>query len=247
MYKLIRAALALIVPLALAGCLFVPGKFTSDLTIRADRSFAFAYKGEVLALDVEGMMGGMAKGFGDMSKTEQPEGESPTAEPSEDADTPKEKTPEEIAKEKAERDAKYRELATQLAKEAGYRAVEYRGEGVFFIDYAISGKLTHNFVYPFNQDAAMIFPWVAIELRGKDNVRIKAPGFAKQESSSSGGMGDLAESKLDGTFTLTTDAEIVSQNNEDGAATAPGGKKISWRVSPLTQDAPMAVLKLAPL
>jgi hypothetical protein len=62
-----------------------------------------------------------------------------------------------------------------------------------------------------------------------------------------GGMGggDMP-SKMDGTFTLTTDAEVVSQNNEDGAKAAGGKSVIAWRVTSRTEDAPMAVLRLAP-
>lgn len=231
-------ALLLLAPLALSGCLFVPGKFVADLVVRADRSFTFSYQGEVVAIDVEGTMGKAMKGLGDSAKTE---GESPTADPEAEPEALEtEPTPEE----KAAQDAKYRELAVQLAKEAGYRRVEYRGEGVFFVDYAISGVLTHNFTYPFNQDAALLFPWVAIELRGRDTVRIKAPGFAEQDSSSMG-MPDQQNTKLDGSFTLTTDAEIVSQNNEDGAQTAGANKVIRWKVTSLTKDAPMAVLRVA--
>jgi hypothetical protein len=52
-------------------------------------------------------------------------------------------------------------------------------------------------------------------------------------------------SALDGTFTLTTSAEIISQNQEDGAETLPdGAKRLSWRVTPATRDAPMAVLRV---
>ena len=47
-------AAALMVPLVLAACLFVPGKFVSVMTIHADRSFTYSYKGEVLAVDVAG-------------------------------------------------------------------------------------------------------------------------------------------------------------------------------------------------
>ena len=54
----------------------------------------------------------------------------------------------------------------------------------------------------------------------------------------------MAWAALDGTFTLDTDAEIVSQNNEDGPQPAGGRKTISWKVSPLTRDAPTAVLRL---
>jgi len=241
-------ALALLLPLALAACLFTPGKFDSTLTIHKDRTFTFTYKGEVVAIDLKGLGDGM----GDMKVTPHEDGDDKTEAKPEDGDAP-EKTPAETAAEearkKAAKDAEYRDLAVQLAKEAGYRSVEYRGDGLFYVDYAISGTLTHNFVYPFNEDAAMVFPWVAIELRGKDNVRVKAPGYAKQDTSQMGmGMplGDQGEgaSKLSGTFTLTTDAQVISQNNEEGAETVGSNTVITWKVSPRTKDAPMAVLKV---
>jgi hypothetical protein len=238
----LRAAV-LLLPLALAACLFTPGKFDSTLTVRKDRSFTFTYKGEVMAIDLKGL----GEGMGDMKVTPHEDGDEAKTE---DGDTP-EKTPAETAAEearkKAEKDAEYRELATQLAKEAGYRSVEYRGNGLFYVDYALSGTLTHNFIYPFNQDAAMIFPWVAIELRGRDGIRVKAPGFAKQDTSQAGmGMplGDQGESKMEGTFTLTTDAQIVSQNNEEGGETVGSNTVITWKVTPRTDTPPMAVLKV---
>jgi hypothetical protein len=55
------------------------------------------------------------------------------------------------------------------------------------------------------------------------------------------------ESTLDGTFTLTTNAEIVSQNNENGSVATTNGRQIVWKATPLTKDEPMAVLRVAPL
>lgn len=236
-------ATALLLPLMLAACLFQPGRFESTLTVHKDRSFTFTYKGEVMAIDLEGMNGmpGMTvtpadSGSGDASTDNATE-----AEPH--------PTPEELAKKKADQDEQYRELAVNLAKEYGYKSVEYRGDGVFYVDYAISGVLTHGFVYPYNQDAAMIFPWVTIELRGGDTLRIKAPGYAKQDMSGMGmagsGGADMP-SKTAGTFTLITDAEIVSQNEEGGAKTVGPNRVVTWRVTPRTTDAPMAVLRVAP-
>jgi hypothetical protein len=252
----LRAAAVLVVPLALAACLFLPGKFESVLTVNADRSFTFTYKGEVVAADLEGAMGEAFKGMGDSAKTETPKdsdsdtaGETPSEDETPAAPDPAEeaaKKAEEAAK-KAKKEADYKELAVQLAKEAGYRTVEYRGEGVFYVDYAISGVLTHGFVYPYDLDTAMVFPWVSIELRGKDGIRIKAPGFAKQDSSSTMGMGSLGESKIDGSFTLITDAEVLSQNDESGGTSANGKRIFRWRVTPRTTDAPLAVLKVKSL
>ncbi|RYY27150.1 MAG: hypothetical protein EOP62_08325 [Sphingomonadales bacterium] len=228
-------AAALLIPLALAACLFVPGKFTSVMTVHADRSFTYSYKGEVLAVDMAGLMtkamGGLASAFSNSSDDAAPGNDSAM--------------PEDTPEQKAEKDAKYRDIATKLAKEAGYSVVEYRGEGKFYVEYAISGVLTHNFVFPYNQDTGLIFPFVAVELRGKDQVRVKAPGFAKQ-SEGDGGMpsAEEATASLDGTFTLITDAEIVSQNQEDGAKTSGTSKTVTWKVTPTSEDAPTAVLRV---
>jgi hypothetical protein len=62
-WKAITAAL--LVPLALAACLFLPGKFESTLTIHADRSFTYAYKGEIVALDITGAMSDVTAGLAD--------------------------------------------------------------------------------------------------------------------------------------------------------------------------------------
>lgn len=229
-------AAVILIPLALAACLFVPGKFTSVMTVHADRSFTYSYKGEVLAVDLAGTMtkamGGLATAFANSS----------------DDATGNDSAPakvEQTAEEKAEQDKKYRDVAAKLVKEAGYSVVEYRGEGKFYVEYAISGVLTHNFVFPYNQDTGMVFPFVAVELRGKDQVRVKAPGFAKQQDSE-GGMpsSEDASANLDGTFTLITDAEIVSQNQEEGARTSGTSKTVTWRVTPTSEDAPMAVLRV---
>ena len=42
---------------------------------------------------------------------------------------------------------------------------------------------------------------------------------------------------------LDTDAEIVSQNQEDGAVTTGTRKTVTWKATPTTKDAPTAVLR----
>ncbi len=239
MHWIRNLALLIAAPLILTGCLFTPGQFVSTLTINKDRSFTFTYKGEVHAIDLEGMGDGLAS-LDDAAETHGDEDETGDAVKSAEAPADKAK---QSAEKKAKRDAELREVATQLAKEPGYNSVQYLGDNKFSVDYSISGMLTHSFLYPFNQDAAMIFPWVAVELRGKDTVRVKAPGFAKQERSGSE-MTRSSESKANGSFTLITDAEIVSQNNEDGAKTEGGKRVIQWNVTPITKEAPSAVLRL---
>ena len=235
----LMAALAL--PLLLAGCLLQPGKFTSALTVKADRSFTFAYKGEVIAVDPsEAMASGLGSSSSDESDADQ------TAE--EKAAKAEEKAKK--AKEAADNEVKRKAIAETLSKEAGYRSAVYVGNGKFLIDYEISGKLDHNFIYPFNSDAEIMFPFIAIELRKDGSVRMVAPAFSGSESkaaASAPGMPSKNEA-IDGQFTLTTDAEIVMHNNEAGPKSGPGGMKtLSWRVTPLTKDAPTASLRLNPL
>ena len=232
----VKLATAIIAPLLLFGCVLTPGKFVSTMTINADRTFSFTYKGEVIAIDPSAAM----KGIGDK--------------PAEDTGKPSTLSLAEVGNSSAgapdeDSEAKNREIAATLAKEEGYRSVIYQGKGKFLIDYAISGTLTHSFVYPFNSDAEAIFPFIVIELRASGIVRVKAPGFASSgNNSQAGGMAgmgaDQASKLLDGVFTLDTDAEIVSQNNEEGSKTVGGRRVISWKATPLTKDAPTAVLRL---
>jgi hypothetical protein len=232
-----RIGLVLLAPLMLLGCLLAPGKFTSALVINADRTFTFSYTGEVYAFDMSEAMKGM--GDGDKDKTDstsldkvgfQKKGAEP------DADT------------QAAADTKNRAIAAALAKEAGYRKVDYLGNNKFMIDYQITGKLDHAFIFPYNVDAGVILPFVVIELRANGTVRVKAPGYANDSKEAAGGMGadanaNKAADKLDGTFTLDTDAELISQNNEEGATTTGARKVVTWKATPLTTTAPMAVLK----
>ena len=213
-----RLAALLAAPLLLTGCLLTPGKFTSKLTINADRSFTFAYSGEVYALDPDTSL---SESGADKAK--------------------------ETAAKKAEAETKNRAIADALSKEAGYRSVRYLGDGKFLIDYEISGRLDHDFIYPFNLDAQAIVPFVAVELRANGTVRVKAPGFANDSKDQAGPMSGMtgdSGAKLDGMFVLDTDAEIVSTNNEDGAQPAGARKLLSWKVTPLTRDAPTVVLRV---
>ncbi len=241
---MMRILIAIVAPLLLVGCILSPGKFASTMTVNADRTFAFTYKGEVYASNPSEAL----KGVGDKPATETPDadtkpavyqiaavnpkaGSAPDPEPTEDDET------------------KNREIAVALSKEHGYRSAVYQGKGKFLIDYAITGTLTHNFQYPFNSDAGVVLPFVMIELRQGGTVRVKAPGYTNAETGSNpmgGGSMSKAAKLLDGVFTLDTDAEIVSQNNEDGAKNAGSRRIITWRATPLTKDAPTAVLRLKP-
>jgi hypothetical protein len=231
MSLLTRIAAAVIMPLMLAGCLFQPGKFTSTLDINADRSFAFSYFGEIHAVNMdkisEGIPGADSASSDDETKSDDDSASKPAG----------------------MTEAQKVELAETLAKEAGFRRVEYRGDDVWFVDYRISGTMSHSFVFPYNSDAEMMFPFLAVEVRANGTVRLKAPAFTGSSSRPDmSGMGSAmgeANDRIDGEFTVSTDAEIISQTNEEGAVTGPDGRKtIRWRITPQTKTAPMAVLRM---
>jgi hypothetical protein len=243
--RVTRLAMVLLAPLMLVGCLLAPGKFTSTMTINADRTFTYSYQGEVYAFDLNEAMKDMPSGSDD--DTKKTDGVSlKTATFAKDEDD-KAKAKDD-AKSKADNDAKNREMAATLSKEAGFRKVDYVGDNKFVIDYQISGKLDHAYLFPYNLDAGIIIPFVAVEIRANGTARVKAPGFANDTKDAAGGMGSdasKASAKLDGTFILDTDAEIVSQNNEDGVKTVGGRKTVTWKATPLSNTAPMAVVRFA--
>ena len=122
--RLFAAAL----PLALAGCLWGPGKFTSDLTIRKDGSFVLDYRGEVvlqLPPDAvakpqpwknemarcykDGRAENLSSGYGSIKVTEQP--------PPGDETKVRPCTPAELAKLKTEHDRREAERAANKRKE----------------------------------------------------------------------------------------------------------------------------------
>jgi hypothetical protein len=260
--------------LLLSACLVTPGTFDSTLDVRADRSFTFTYTGEVIALDTDKAMARATQDGDAQDGNDTPDGEDSvyqqialkrtglrgiglkTAAATGKAGKPTPPAPDaggddfsdpgfaDTADDKTRMEA----IATALSKEKGFRSARYVGAGKFEIDYAITGSLTHAFLFPFNIDAQIVFPFIAIELRGEDRVRVKAPGYANSDTRPQGPFGsDPAEENaakaLNGSFTLTTNAAIVSQNQEDGPSAVPGGQRIVWKADPLTREAPMAVLR----
>ncbi|WP_264604997.1 hypothetical protein [Sphingobium sp. B11D3D] len=250
-----RWLLVLIAPLLLSSCLLVPTRFAATLDIKADRSFTFAYVGEVQLL--KSSPSDMTDGLLDednAAEDDATDGATDDAQMFKIASQPQSKSgTADDADADADDEAQLRRLAEALSKEYGYRSARYIGDRKLAIDYRISGRLDHGFVFPFNPDGEVVLPFLAIELRGKDRVRMKAPGFANDSDAAALPMGTASGGEspgglLDGTFTLTTSAEIVSQNQEEGAETMTDGqRRIVWKVTPATKDAPMVVLRVAPL
>ncbi len=235
---LARLAVALAAPLLLAGCLLAPGRFTSNLDIRADKTFSFAYAGEVVAYDpggavthgMQGMASAMASGMSGAIGAD--EGQKPAMKTTTAAPAG---PPVESAAERAKGEA----VAVALLREEGFRSVRYLGNDKYAGDYALSGRLDRSFVFPFNSDAGAIVPWLAVEVRKDGTVRVKAAAFGDESSAMSGSPSCGPERFTRGAFTLSTDASLVMHNNEGGAS----GGKVVWQVTPTSKTVPTAVVR----
>jgi hypothetical protein len=232
-----RFAFVAAASLVLSSCILSPGKFVSTLHIAKDRSFAFTYVGEVILLDpASAMQQGMQDGLAGLGEGGADGNSAAPAKPAEPA-APAAETAKQIAEAKA--------IAEALSKEVGYRSVEYLGRNKFRVDYAMSGRLDRSFVYPINLDAKSVIPWLVVEVRTDRTARVKAIAFGEAEDAmGSAGKPDNQEKERNGTFTFTTDADLVMQNNEDGMAPGPG-TRVVWKVTPASKTIPTAVVRFA--
>lgn len=265
--------------LVLAGCMLMPGKFTSALDIRKDGKFTYGYAGEIhlLALSKLAEMGSTAEANAPF-KAEPCHGdnyEEKTCSVEELATQKKEwEASRAQAEERRKKDSESMkailggidpadpkaagEFAQRLRRQAGWKKVEYRGDGMFVVDFSLTGTLDHDFAFPTVERMSMVSPFVQLSRRQDGTVRIDAPGFGPAQSGgpyadlmkaaamSEGGKSAPVLPVLEGTFTITTDGEILANNTEDGPATAATSQSLTWIVNTRTQAAPMALIKLAP-
>ena len=209
-----RRLFALAAPLLLTGCLWGPGKFQSDLTLRKDHSFVLDYRGEIviqLPPDEESKAEPWSDDIAQCYAGE--DGTKPAPVRTID-DTPKKRpcTKAEIASQRADYekqmsataaakrkesaelakafglpgldDASNRAFAAKLMKYAGWRSVTYRGKGVFDVDYHFEGRATQDFLFPALPDNDVIIPFIAIRRRSDGSVLVTAPALT-------GGAGPL--------------------------------------------------------
>ncbi len=279
--RLAAAALAAGMCLALAACMLAPGKFVSRLDVRKDGAFSFSYAGEVHVLALSKLAE-----MGRNSSTNEPFAPKCYKDPEESGETVERKCSEtEVAEQKKvwdegqaaarqskERDAQSMkamfggidpsdpkaggEFAERLRRQAGWRKVEYKGDGLYSVDFAISGRLSHDFTFPMIERFPAANPFVQAILRGDGTVRIDAPAFAPaaagepyrgwmQAAMLGGGKKDMPQMPLlDGAFTITTDAAILANNTDDGPRGGSAGQTLEWVVNARAAAPPMALLRL---
>jgi hypothetical protein len=287
-----RRALPALACLALTGCFLQPGKFDSALDLRKNGAFTFTYKGQIYMLALSKIA--------DMASKADAANAEFTPETCYDDDLNERKcTADEIAEQrrnweqekanKAKEDKNNaemmramlggidpadpeaaKELADRLRHQAGWRAVNYLGDGLFEVDFALSSKITHDFAFPVIERFPMSNVFVMATRRADDAVRIEATGFTAQSSTNpmQGAMGGMLSAaaasdaakngeadkdaaalgipEIDGTFRIVTDGEILANNTDEGPQAGAGGKVLQWRITKRTATAPMALVRLAP-
>lgn len=225
-------SLAAAMAMVLTGCLLSPGKFTSQLDLRNDGTFAYSYDGEIhlLALSKLAEMSEQAENefiaepcYSDGGFAERPCTQSEIAEQQSDWDaaqaTKSGPQEEEAAMmsgmlggiDPSDPEAAD-ELAARLLRQKGWNAVEHKGDGLFQVDFKIEGHLGHDFLFPTIEQFPMSNFFVQIANRDNDTVRIDAPGFSPQ---SSGNPFQGMMAGMGGAFTP------VGGDNPEGAASAP--------------------------
>ncbi len=147
-------------------------------------------------------------------------------------------------------------FAAALMKYEGWKAVAYRGKGVFDVDYQLSSKTGHDFIFPLFPQVDLIIPFVQIRKRTGNAVMVNAPALVgggmkalMAKAKSLGQPRAAAElpqtSELTrGTFTLTTDGQVLTNNTEDGPTAEGRNRKLVWQIVPTSDKIPEALIQL---
>lgn len=265
--RLLAATTLLASSAMLSGCLFQPGTFDATLHITSDRQFAFAYQGEIV-------MAGMNE-LAEMAQ--EAEGQEPCL--SDGKERPC--TDEELAEREREGamgremmegmiggvdmsdEQDVAEMAAMLERQAGWNSVEFVGDGVFVVDFAITSTLGHDFDFPTFEDMPMSNAFVSVRLRDNGRARISASGFAPgggnpmsammmgmagafSEAGGEDGQAPAMDTRpIEGTFRVITDARILANNTDEGPVADPRGEMLVWDIGSSTMAAPTALIEFS--
>lgn len=278
------AGLAAALALVLGGCMLAPGTFTSQLELRQGGTFSYTYQGEIYILAM-GQLAEMGEALEDENETFEAAcfGEDTL----EGRDCTEEERADQLAAWEEEQAEKRRdreqgaemmramlggidpsdpeaaaEFASRLERQAGWERVEYKGDGLFDVDFRIAGRLDHDFLFPTMERMQMANFFLLAANRDDGTVRVEAPGFTKAatanpfqgmisgfaEGMASAGDGEAAPApgvpELNGTFRIVTDGEILANNTDEGAVETADGKVLEWEVNSRTQAAPTALVRI---
>src|SRR5688572_18621216 len=268
------AVFAAVVALALTACIVSPGKFNAVLDLRRDGTFSFSYDGEIYLLALSKLAEMSAAEARQYVETPCYDEESFEERPCTEEELAEQRTAweqqAESRRQQAEREAEQmrqvlggidpadpaaaEELAARLRRQEGWKRVEYRGDGMFEVEFSLSNRLGHDFAFPTLERFPMANSFVIANLRQGGSVRVEAPGFSGQSSNpyQSMMMAGMASSfpvaagaedpaaasampEMEGTFRIVTDGRILANNTDEGPAAGAGGQVLEWKVNRRTQ------------
>lgn len=276
--QLVAAGLVAGLSLLLGACLLSPGKFVSALDLRKDGRFSFTYTGQISMLGLSKLaeLDRKDKGSFEADKCFGDDGEKERTCTAAEITEQKKRWDDDrkAAAEKSKKDAESakvlfggidptspraaEEMAERLRKQAGWKSVIYKGDGLFEVDFAISGHIDHDFAFPTIERFPMANAFVVINRRADGSVRVDAPGFGPASGSgnamrSFAAMAAMDKAKgnekvpvpeMDGVFTITTDGRILANNTDEGPANGTTGQILKWTVTPRSGAAPTALVIL---
>jgi hypothetical protein len=289
-WKMLVAAAA---ALSLTGCLWTPGKFTSELALHKGGAFVLDYRGEIVLQipddkdqpsppwssamvqchkdgRTETSLNEKLRSFDkpDATSANKPDDDIRPCTPTEIASLKAQYQKEAVEQanrrsEKADQMAKIfglpgaddesnRRFAANLLKYKGWRSATYRGKGVFDVVYHFEGRADQDFAFPMIPDSDLLVPFIAIRRRNDGAALVTAPAFTGGSGpfgarALAAGMPDSSEgpkSRAEGRFTVTTDAEILTNNSEDGPVAGQSGKQVHWDVGPGSKKIPEMLVRL---
>jgi hypothetical protein len=265
MHHWTKRLFAIAAPLLLTSCLWGPGKFTSDLTLRKDGSFTLDYRGEIV-LQIPEDVAKVEPWRADMAHCYVGAGEADSATKvnvySKDSSgriveqTPKERpcTAAETArlksdyeKREADKAAQKKKQSEEMAKLFGLPGLDDASSRAFaakLMKYAGWRSVTYRGNGVFDVDYHM-------EGRAtQDFVFPALPGGAgplMERMAAAGAAGDTKTSMVShaqGRFTVVTDGEILTNNSEDGPSPSPIGRQLHWDVGPASNKIPETLVRL---
>jgi hypothetical protein len=282
--RLAAAGLALALSVVLTACFILPGQFAAHLDLRKDGRFSYTYKGEIWVL-------GLSK-LAELGKSQSSEFTAEPCFKDDDEMSQRECTKEELdaqrgawkveqeaaaAKRKKEAEEMKavlggidpsdpkaaEELAARLRRQAGWKSVTYKGDGIYDVDFAIAGRIDHDFNFPTIERMAMVTPFVSLSRRNDNTVRVETPAFAMGAGSNPmaalGGLAAMGAAKgddkdgekgapnfpkIEGKLTITTDGAILANNTDEGPKADTTGQRLEWTIDARNPVSPTALIRL---
>jgi hypothetical protein len=262
---MMRLIAALAVPLLLIGCLLSPGKFSSTLDLQRDGTFTFTYIGQIIVTDTSSPPPEFSPSACYDSETFADRECTATELEQQRKDFDAAQAESKAAGGMVERgmgdfgsEESIAELVDQLKKQEGWKSVSYRGNRIIDVDYAITGKLQHGFSFPLVEGGGGVIPFVTMTRRKDGSIKVVAPAYsgggaggemaslsALAGAGAGAGAGKAEQPKPEGTFAITTDGRVLTNNTEEGPTANAGRSVLTWVVNSRQDKAPEALIGLA--